>query len=134
MTAKNPSESPRIAIVAKEGCIGCEQCLAVCPADAIRMEDGIAVVDPELCTGCEKCVSICPASVISMSGGAPVEATPAAAAEAAPAAAPAVAAQPAPASAAHEVWVFVEHTDGRPAPVSWELLGKGKELADALGG
>ncbi len=134
MTAKNPAESPRIAIVAKEGCIGCEQCLAVCPADAIRMEDGIAVVDPELCTGCEKCVSICPASVISMSGGAPVEAKPAAAAEAAPAAAPAVAAQPEPASAAHEVWVFVEHTDGRPAPVSWELLGKGKELADALGG
>ncbi len=30
--------------------------------------------------------------------------------------------------------MFVEHTDNRPANVSWELLGKGKELADALQG
>ena len=31
------------------------------------------------------------------------------------------------------VWVFVEQTEGEPAKVSWELLGKGRELADALG-
>jgi len=31
------------------------------------------------------------------------------------------------------VWVFVEQTDGRPARVSLELLGKGRELADTLG-
>ena len=28
------------------------------------------------------------------------------------------------------VWVFVEQTDGEAAKVSWELLGKGRELAD----
>src|SRR6185369_8649804 len=27
------------------------------------------------------------------------------------------------------VWVFVEQTEGEAAKVSWELLGKGKELA-----
>ncbi len=31
------------------------------------------------------------------------------------------------------VWVFVEHEHGRVHPVSWELLGKGRELADKLG-
>ena len=30
------------------------------------------------------------------------------------------------------VWVFVEHEHGRVHPVSWELMGKGRELADKL--
>ncbi len=33
----------------------------------------------------------------------------------------------------HGVWVFVEQTEGEPARVSLELLGKGRELADKLG-
>ena len=31
------------------------------------------------------------------------------------------------------VWVLIEHKDGALAPISQELLGKGKELADGLG-
>jgi DNA-binding XRE family transcriptional regulator len=31
------------------------------------------------------------------------------------------------------VWVFVEHERGHAHPVSWELIGKGRELADKLG-
>ena len=31
------------------------------------------------------------------------------------------------------VWVFIEHEHGHVHPVSWELLGKGRELADQLG-
>lgn len=31
------------------------------------------------------------------------------------------------------VWVFVEHEHGHAHPVAWELLGKGRELADKLG-
>lgn len=31
------------------------------------------------------------------------------------------------------VWVFIEHEHGHVHPVSWELLGKGRELADKLG-
>lgn len=33
-----------------------------------------------------------------------------------------------------DVWVFVEQRDGKPADVSFELLCKGRKLADALGG
>ncbi|WP_396611422.1 electron transfer flavoprotein subunit alpha/FixB family protein [Haloferax sp. S1W] len=32
-----------------------------------------------------------------------------------------------------DVWVFVEQHDGTAAPVSWELLAKGRELADETG-
>ncbi|MDZ7850098.1 MAG: electron transfer flavoprotein subunit alpha/FixB family protein [Halodesulfurarchaeum sp.] len=32
-----------------------------------------------------------------------------------------------------DVWVFIEQHDGEPAKVSWELLAKGRELADAKG-
>ncbi len=32
-----------------------------------------------------------------------------------------------------DVWVFVEQDGGKPAPVSLELLGKARELADQLG-
>ncbi|HEX3030866.1 MAG TPA: electron transfer flavoprotein subunit alpha, partial [Bacillota bacterium] len=31
------------------------------------------------------------------------------------------------------VWVFIEQVEGEIAPVSWELLGKGQELAKDLG-
>jgi electron transfer flavoprotein alpha subunit len=32
-----------------------------------------------------------------------------------------------------EVWVWVEHSHGKPAKVSWELLGEGKRLAKIYG-
>ena len=35
---------------------------------------------------------------------------------------------------AYDCWTLVEHRDGRPARVSLELLGKGRELAGKLGG
>jgi electron transfer flavoprotein alpha subunit len=36
-------------------------------------------------------------------------------------------------SAYRGVWVFIEQTDGEAARVSWELLGKGAQLAKSLG-
>jgi len=35
---------------------------------------------------------------------------------------------------AHEVWVFIEQRDGKPADVSFELLSKGRKLAAQLNG
>jgi electron transfer flavoprotein alpha subunit len=131
MTNQLAGQANPIAIITREQCIGCEQCVAICPVGAISMDaTGIAVVDLDKCNGCAKCPPVCPASAITMSGGA-VAAAPAevGAAPAEVKQARAGAAGPAP-----EVWVFVEHTDGRPAPVSWELLGKGRELATALNG
>lgn len=34
---------------------------------------------------------------------------------------------------ANDVWVYIEHKDGNASPMSFELLGIGKELADNLG-
>lgn len=34
----------------------------------------------------------------------------------------------------NEVWVFVEQRDGKPAEVSFELLSKGRKLADSMDG
>ena len=31
---------------------------------------------------------------------------------------------------ANDVWVYIEHKDGGISPMSFELLGIGKELAD----
>jgi len=112
-----------VALISRTACIGCEQCVPVCPVDAIVMDsESIAVVDADRCTGCGKCEAICPTSTITMTG---------AMAEPSPAA---VAAPATDRPAVPEVWVFVEHSDGRPSPVSWELLGKGRRLSADLAG
>ncbi len=124
------SKKPRpLALIARSACIGCEQCVAVCPVDAISMDaDGIAVVDVEECIGCRKCVKACPADAITMSGEPPRKAAVPAAGERSATETPADATSP------PEIWVFLEHTDGHPASVSWELLGKARELASDLRG
>ncbi|MBN1460410.1 MAG: 4Fe-4S dicluster domain-containing protein, partial [Armatimonadetes bacterium] len=115
-----------IAEIARSACIGCEQCVPVCPTEAITMDaEGIAVVDASGCIGCRECVEVCPAAAIAMSGEKPAAEVPREEKEAEPATT---------SETSREVWVFVEHTDGRPASVSWELLGKGAELARDLGG
>lgn len=40
-------------------CVGCTDCLKVCPKDAISIVKGKAVIDLELCIGCRKCFYIC---------------------------------------------------------------------------
>jgi len=34
---------------------------------------------------------------------------------------------------ANDVWVYIEHKDGETTPMSFELLGIGKTLANELG-
>jgi len=48
-------------------CLGCGDCVKVCPADAIFINDhGVAEVDSLRCTGCENCVGVCPNHLICM--------------------------------------------------------------------
>lgn len=40
-------------------CIHCGDCVAVCPADALSMEEGKVVWDPVKCVDCDKCIATC---------------------------------------------------------------------------
>ncbi|MBN2697099.1 MAG: 4Fe-4S binding protein [Bacilli bacterium] len=53
------------AMVDKELCIGCGQCVEVCPVEAIHMENGIAVINDD-CIACGACVNECPVSAITL--------------------------------------------------------------------
>ncbi|MFW5999054.1 MAG: RnfABCDGE type electron transport complex subunit B [Halanaerobiaceae bacterium] len=47
------------------GCLGYGDCAAVCPFEAIEMNDnGLPEIDPEKCTGCGECVEACPKNII----------------------------------------------------------------------
>ncbi len=113
-------------------CIACgARCQQACPADAIEMNPkGEPVIDPEACIGCRKCVKVCPADALEMTvpeGSQHAEEAQVAAALPEPAAASQAKRAP-----WKDVWVFVEQSQGEAHPVSWELLGVGRKLADDL--
>lgn len=118
--------------IIRSQCIGCEQCIGACPEDALFMRDDVAVVIAERCTGCGTCVEVCPTAAILLPVVEAIAAVASAVAEAETAADEPTPGQVAEATRAGEVWVFVEQTDGRPNTVSWELLGAGREMAEAL--
>jgi len=117
------------AIIDGKLCIGCEQCIASCPFDAISIEDGVAIIDPDKCTGCGECLKTCPVEAISLAPGAEPERVPA---QEATVAAPVQAA--AQGAQRPEVWVFVEQFEGVAANVAWELIGHAGALATDIGG
>jgi electron transfer flavoprotein alpha subunit len=131
---KRPRGTPRL-IPGK--CIACgARCQTECPKDAILMnEKGEPVIDLEKCTRCQRCLKICPVQAIE------IYYTPeeqeildelAKQKTTAPVAAPegeVIEPRLAKLREYHGVWVFTEHTEGKPAEVSWELLGVGAELA-----
>ena len=124
-------------------CIACgARCQAACAKDAIEMDDkGEPIIIVENCIGCRKCIKVCPTDAIEMyftPEEQKILAEIAARAEAAAAPeAEEVSEEEAAALARireyRGVWIFVEHTEGEPAVVSWELLGVGADLAKTLG-
>ena len=47
-------------IVDDEKCVGCEECVDVCPVEVFEMTEGKSVpVNAEECLGCESCVEVC---------------------------------------------------------------------------
>jgi len=136
---KKPKKPRGVACLIAGKCIACgARCQSACPVNAVEMNDaGEPIILTEKCIGCVKCVKVCPAQALEMfftpqeqkildelmaqEKGAPAEEED----EEARALAQKL-------SAYRGVWVFVEQTEGVPHKVSWELLGKGRELADAL--
>lgn len=119
-------------------CIACgARCQSSCPVNAIEMtEAGEPVIDVAKCIGCVKCVKVCPAQAIEMfftpEEEKLLEELLAAGEGAAEEEDPEARALAAKLAAYRGVWVFIEQTEGEAAKVSWELVGKGRELADAL--
>lgn len=48
------------------GCLGGGSCKIACDFGAIEMVNGVAIVNKDKCTGCEQCVKMCPKHIISM--------------------------------------------------------------------
>lgn len=126
------AKKPRGKAQLLEGkCIACgARCQSVCPVDAIEMtEQGEPIILLDKCIGCNKCIKICPAAalILVFPEGAVAE--------------PVIddevdqeeIARKNAISSFHHVWVFIEHSEGEVAGVSWELLGSGRQLADKLG-
>lgn len=46
-------------------CVGCEECVDVCPVEVFEMKNGKSVVvNGEECLGCESCVEVCEADAV----------------------------------------------------------------------
>lgn len=140
---KKPPRPRGIARLIAGKCIACgARCQAVCPSNAIVMsEKGEPVIAPEKCIGCRKCVRVCPSEALEMFYT-PEELAILKDLESRKVPSPSPEAEgliaEEAAGLAHlksyrGVWVFVEHTGGRAAEVSWELLGTAGELARSLG-
>ena len=53
--------------VDNEKCIGCGDCVDVCPVDVYEMQDEKSVpVNAEECIGCESCVEACEQEAITV--------------------------------------------------------------------
>jgi len=93
-----------------ELCNGCKRCLKSCPYDAIAIRAEKAEI-LERCTGCGACIEACRQEAIKTD----------------------VKARTVPDFSAYSgVWVLAETYDGELDPVTLELLGAARQLADAL--
>jgi electron transfer flavoprotein alpha subunit len=125
-------------------CIACgARCQSACKFQAIEMNQaGEPVIDIEKCTGCRRCLKVCPAEALEIfftpeqqeilkqlaekGGEADATETQEEPLDEEEAKLAAMLKQ------YKGVWVFVEQTQGKPATVSWELLGAGADLASKL--
>jgi len=91
-------------------CVGCGDCIPSCPFDLLEIrEEKVYLKDG--CTLCGACQEACDYDAILIE---------------------AVSEAPAPSDSYRGIWVFAEQRDSRLKSVAFELLSKGRELADSL--
>lgn len=129
-TPRKPRKPRGKAQLIKE-CIACgARCAAVCPVEAIDMdEQGYAHIKTEDCIGCGKCIPVCPVEALAKVYTPEEQALLKRMGEKE---SPAEEAAPQVDESYRGVWVFVEQQDGAAAGVSWELMGAGGRLAADL--
>ena len=113
------SRGGNVAEIIPDRCIGCQLCVGECPVEAIHIEADVAKIDPEICIGCGRCFNVCPVDAVIFEKQ-KKKVVPAMG-------------QKQPLENYRGVAVFIEVKNGVAAPVSWELIGKARELADKLG-
>jgi electron transfer flavoprotein alpha subunit len=91
-------------------CNGCTLCVKSCGTNAIEVKDKLATITLESCTMCGACVAACRFQAISID----------------------IDKQPAEDLSKYKgVWVFGEQRNGHVAPVVFELINIGRDLANA---
>lgn len=94
-------------VVNHNKCDLCEVCISACPFSAIIKEEG-RIAFTEACRVCKICIKQCPAGAIGLVDEVRTQVN-------------------------KEDWqgvmVYVEHEEGEIHPVTWELVGKARELA-----
>ncbi len=101
----------KIRVIAEE-CTACGECVEACPIAAVELRDDVAAI-LDHCNFCGLCVTACPVEAIELTREEQ--------------------AGPSDKDSYRGVWVFAEQRRGRLAGVAAELLGKGRELAEARG-
>jgi electron transfer flavoprotein alpha subunit/NAD-dependent dihydropyrimidine dehydrogenase PreA subunit len=94
----------------RERCTSCGLCVGACPFGSIEMVEGYPSIKDD-CRLCGACVNVCPEGAIAIKE----------------------AKEEVDVSDYRGVLVYAEQRKGKVHPVAYELLGKGKELADQLG-
>ncbi|MDM8535763.1 4Fe-4S binding protein [Desulfobacterales bacterium HSG17] len=54
-------------VVDEAKCVGCEECVDICPQDVFEMQnDKSVVVEPDECVDCESCLEACEEDAIEL--------------------------------------------------------------------